>query len=344
MKATNVSFVFVVAVVLPLLLASSLGSRATQMNIFVTNAGGFYSSADDLTVQSPGSGDDLAVDNTLDSGFSSELQWSKCGDDYLSLTGYDLPQRELPAFSVGLNRGELLLDFRTLCIMKVEPVRLSVGVLGTVLSGHVASGIWTSLVAVFGVVANKQPKRLPTPAPTFKKSKPRLTTDTVSFRIDSSLRENLEEEAKKNRTSLNTLVSQILFRYADWGRYAGRLGLIPVSKDLLRDVFKVLDKPELEDLGRKFAETSGREHVLYLFQQISFGTVLQFLDLWSSHFDAYEHRYDGKMHYYTVHHDINLNFSIFVKEFVLTMMMVTVPRTVRFETVAPNSVTFSFEG
>ena len=187
-------------------------------------------------------------------------------------------------------------------------------------------------------------KRSSTSPPTLRKSRPRLATDTVSFRINSNLRAGLEDEAKKNRTSLNTLVSQVLSRYADWWRYAGRLGLIPVSKDLLRDVFQPLDKAELVELGKRFAETSGREHVLYLFQQVSLGTVLQFLDLWSSHFDAYEHRYDGKVHFYTVHHDINLNFSTFVKEFVATMIMGTVPRTVRFETVAPNSVTFSFEG
>ncbi len=120
--------------------------------------------------------------------------------------------------------------------------------------------------------------------------------------------------------------------------------MIPVSEDLLRDVFNSLDKPELEELGRRFAETSGREHVLYLFQRISLGTILQFPDPWSSHFDAYEHRYDGKLHFYTVHHDVNLNFSIFVKEFVSKMITETVPRTVRFETVGPNSVTFSFEG
>ncbi|TMI67078.1 hypothetical protein E6H16_04460 [Candidatus Bathyarchaeota archaeon] len=194
------------------------------------------------------------------------------------------------------------------------------------------------------MVAKQQSERSSSSSPTFKKSRPRITTDTVSFRIDSILRANLEEEAKKNRTSLNTLVSQILSRYADWWRYVGRLGLIPVSKDLLRDAFKSLDKSELEELGKSFAETSGREHVLYLYQQLSLGTILQFLDLWSSHFDAYEHRYDGKMHYYTVHHDVNLNFSIFVKEFVTTMIRETVPRTVKFETVGPNSVTFSFEG
>ena len=253
-------------------------------------------------------------------------------------------EQDSSALDARPNQGQPLLDFRTSCKMIVEPVKISVKVADRALTGHAISGLWAGLIAIAGVVTKQQSERPATSSLTIKKSRLRITTDTVSFRIDSSLRANLEDEAKKNRTSLNTLVSQILSRYADWWRYAGRLGLIPVSKDLLRDVFKSLDKPELEDLGKRFAETSGREHVLYLFQQVSLGTILQFLDLWSSHFDAYEHRYDGKMHFYTVHHDVNLNFSIFVKEFVSTMIMGTVPRTVRFETVGPNSVTFSFEG
>ncbi len=169
-------------------------------------------------------------------------------------------------------------------------------------------------------------------------------TNTVSFRIDRQLYSTLQDEAKKNRTSLNTLVSKVLAHYVEWWRYAEKLKLIPVSKDLLRDVFGLLDKPELQDVAKKFAETSAREQVLYLFQQVSLRTLVQFLDLWYHNFDAYEHRYDGMTHVYTIHHDINLNFSIFVKEFVSAIIQATVPRSVHFETVTSNSVTFSFEG
>jgi len=173
--------------------------------------------------------------------------------------------------------------------------------------------------------------------------KSKLSTETVSFRIDRSLRATLEREAKKNRTSLNTLVSQILALYVEWWSYVEKLKLIPMSKDLLRDVFQKLDKSEVEEIGKKFAETSGREHVLYLYQQVSLDTVLQFLDIWSGQFDTYEHRIEGRTHFFTIHHDVSLNFSAFLKEFVSSMIQGTVPRTVRFETVAPNSVTFSFE-
>jgi hypothetical protein len=168
--------------------------------------------------------------------------------------------------------------------------------------------------------------------------------ETVSFRLDENLRGSLDEEARKVGTSLNALASQIFQRHTSWGRYADGLGLIPVSKDLLRSVFQRLSSDEIVEIARESAIYAGSEHVLFLFQQISFGTVLRFLDLWRAHFDASQHRSDLKRHFYTIHHDVNRNYSLFVKEYVNALIQATIPRSVSFENVSPNAVTFSFEG
>ncbi|OLD04524.1 MAG: hypothetical protein AUJ07_03775 [Crenarchaeota archaeon 13_1_40CM_3_53_5] len=151
-------------------------------------------------------------------------------------------------------------------------------------------------------------------------------TETVSFRINPVLRTGLEDEARKVGVNLNTLVSQIFSRYMTWERYAGQLKFLPVSKDLLREVFQSMQRETVE------------------LKQANIGAVLKFIDLWGSHFEACDHNYDGKKHFFTLHHDVNLNFSIFVKEYVSTMIQSTVARIVQFETVSPNSVTFSFDG
>src|SRR2546422_526533 len=91
------------------------------------------------------------------------------------------------------------------------------------------------------------------------------------------------------------------------------------------------------------AETAGREHILFLFQHIDLSSVMEFIEIWGNHFDAYEHRYNGRMHFYTLHHDVNSNYSQFIKEYVTALIQNTIPRTVRFEEVGPNAVTFSFE-
>ncbi len=53
--------------------------------------------------------------------------------------------------------------------------------------------------------------------------------------------------------------------------------------------------------------------ILFLAQQISPRTVLEYMDVWTSHFDACNHRYDGKTHFYTVHYDVNSNVSLITR-------------------------------
>jgi hypothetical protein len=176
-----------------------------------------------------------------------------------------------------------------------------------------------------------------------RSSRPRAKSETVSFRVPSDLRLILESEARKTGVALNTLVTQIFARYASWGQFAGRLKLLPVNKDLLREVFQSMPKEKIIEVGKRLGETTGREEILFLFQQVNPQTFVEYMDVWTSHFDACKHKYDGKTHFYTVHHDVNLNFSIFTKEYLASMIQSTIPRTVNFERVTPNALTFSFE-
>ena len=173
----------------------------------------------------------------------------------------------------------------------------------------------------------------------------RLTvkTETVSFRVPRDLRLMLEDEARRSKITLNTLATQIFARYASWGQFSGRLKLLPVNKDLLREIFQPMQKEKIVEIARRLGETTGREEILFLFQQVNPQTVLEYMDVWTSHFDACRHKYDGKTHFYTVHHDVNLNFSIFTKEYLSSMIQSTIPRTVNFEKVSPNALTFSFD-
>jgi len=176
-----------------------------------------------------------------------------------------------------------------------------------------------------------------------RSSRPRVKTDTVSFRVPSDLRIILEDEARRSKVTLNTLVTQIFARFASWGQFSGRLKLLPVNKDLLREIFQPMQKERIIEIAKRLGETTGREEILFLFQKVNPQTVLEYMDVWTSHFDACKHQYDGKTHFYTVHHDVNLNFSLFTKEYLSSMIQSTIPRTVNFEKVSPNALTFSFD-
>jgi hypothetical protein len=168
-------------------------------------------------------------------------------------------------------------------------------------------------------------------------------TETVSFRIQADLKSALEEDARRRGINPNALVSQIFNRYISWGRFVEQLKFIPVSKDFLRLIFEYMPRDQIEKIGRSLGESVAQEEILFLFSRLTHGTVLSFIELWASHFDAWDHQYEGGKHFFTVKHDVNLNFSLFTKEYVSTMLMNTLKTSVRFETMSPNSVTFVFE-
>src|SRR6266705_2789947 len=86
----------------------------------------------------------------------------------------------------------------------------------------------------------------------------RKSTETVSFRVNSELKIALEDEARRLGVNLNTLVCKIFSRYTSWDRYAERMKLLPVSKDLLREMFQPLQKESIEASARRLGENSGR--------------------------------------------------------------------------------------
>ncbi len=143
--------------------------------------------------------------------------------------------------------------------------------------------------------------------------------------------------------NLNTLVSQIFTRYVGWWRYAEKLKFLPTSKDLLRELFQAIGKEQLVKIGARLGESHAPEEVLFLFRQINPATVLRFIDLWSSHFDACERHIDSRRCYFTIHHDVNMNFSLFTKEYLSAMVQSTLGKSVQFEKVSPNSISFNFE-
>ncbi len=172
---------------------------------------------------------------------------------------------------------------------------------------------------------------------------PSKKTETVSYRIRADLKLALEEEAIRLGLNPNALVSQIFSRYISWGRFKARLNFIPLGKDFLRLVFESLPREDIEKIARSLGETQAHEELLFIFQHISPGTVFKFIELWASHFDAWDHKYEGGKHVFTVKHDVNLNFSYFAKGYVSSLLQSMIGRSVAFEALTPNSVTFTIE-
>ena len=55
-------------------------------------------------------------------------------------------------------------------------------------------------------------------------------TRSITFRLDSSVIDEMQREADQKETSLNVLVNQVLKRYTEWDRYESKIGMMPVPK------------------------------------------------------------------------------------------------------------------
>jgi hypothetical protein len=61
-------------------------------------------------------------------------------------------------------------------------------------------------------------------------------TRSVTFRLDSTVIDELQTEANNREISLNVLVNQILKRYEEWDRYESKIGMIPVPRVILSNL------------------------------------------------------------------------------------------------------------
>ena len=171
------------------------------------------------------------------------------------------------------------------------------------------------------------------------------------FRIEQSVLLSLEYEAEKKGISLSNLVNKTLKNYVMCDMYFEELGFLLISKDFLRKMFRKLGdqektKVDLEEIGRDIGSTIVKEYVSYFFSEVNADTVIKFLDLWFKRFQSYQHRItpeNNRLHYCIVNHDINMNFSIALKSLIEELLEPIIKKPIKFTSLTPCTITFSFE-
>lgn len=169
-----------------------------------------------------------------------------------------------------------------------------------------------------------------------------------SFRIEQEVIKSLERVAARRDTSLSSVVNKILKNYVNSEIYFEELGFILVSKNFLRKTFEVLDQRHIEELGKEYGMTIAKEYISYFYPQVNADTLIQFLEIWFKRFQSRQHRidednnYNLHHHYFTVNHDINMNFSLALQSILAGLIEPIIKSTVEFTNVTPSTITFSF--
>ena len=171
-----------------------------------------------------------------------------------------------------------------------------------------------------------------------------------TYRIKEPIIKALDAEARKRGVPISVLVNNILENYLNAEMYFEQLGFILVSKDFLRKVFsKIENEKDIEEFGLELGVTTAKEYVSYFFPQVDSTSLIQFLDLWFRRFQSYQHRVendqkdDNKIHYFTVIHDINMNFSTALRTILEGLIVPIIKSNIEFRDITSSAISFSFE-
>src|SRR3989337_339374 len=73
-------------------------------------------------------------------------------------------------------------------------------------------------------------------------------TRSITYRLPENLVEELETESMEKNISQNVLVKQILEKHVQWDRYADKIGMIPVPKNILDELGKEMEGEDIDNI------------------------------------------------------------------------------------------------
>ena len=141
-------------------------------------------------------------------------------------------------------------------------------------------------------------------------------TESVSLRLDKNTWNKLKKSANKQKMSPNALVSQILDSHIEWEMDAVAAGWITMPKLFLVELFKMIDKDEMEKIIIRLSIHMAKDINLYMRGKYDLDSWLSILKARSerSGFNWTEYD-DSEILEIIMQHDMGENWSIYFKTF-----------------------------
>ena len=101
---------------------------------------------------------------------------------------------------------------------------------------------------------------------------------TMTFRIDESIMNKLRNESEQREVSLNTLVNQILKRFVEWGVFENKVGIIPMPKPIVVELFENMAEDEIIDMAKRLGKNVVKDISLFMKHEINVDSFLEWFE------------------------------------------------------------------
>jgi hypothetical protein len=150
------------------------------------------------------------------------------------------------------------------------------------------------------------------------------SSGTATFRLDNELLDWLREESGQKRTSLNTLVTQVLQSHVEYHTFASKAGMISMPKALIVTLIEKLDRQELIKLSEHIAKNDLKDAIILMKGRYTPEMVLEFIDAWARVAGfAYRHHVEEesegskKRHSIVLQHEMGERWSLYFIELLM---------------------------
>ena len=140
-------------------------------------------------------------------------------------------------------------------------------------------------------------------------------SESITFRLDSTILNKLHREAEQKDISVNTLVSHIIRRHIDWHSNSAKAGFVTVRRGLLSNLINRLSEKEISSMAEYIAKNETKDFVLLLRNEYNIESALDVIETWikiSGH--PYRHEVNYTRHSYVIQHDMGRNWSLYIAE------------------------------
>jgi hypothetical protein len=142
-------------------------------------------------------------------------------------------------------------------------------------------------------------------------------TTTRTIRLPSKIDSILQKDAKEKRTTVNSLISAALTKYAEWDRYAESFGFICLPRNGFKLIIDSLDDEKIKKIAEETGARIAKELTMFIFKKVTLDTFLSMNSLWFRYSGAGTYEIETNERDYTIviHHELGRKWSTYVAHF-----------------------------
>jgi len=167
-------------------------------------------------------------------------------------------------------------------------------------------------------------------------------TSTMTFRIDDNVLRILRTESERHQISLNTLINQLLKRFVEWDMYESKVGMIPIAKPIVVELFNKMSKEEISKMALNIGKNAVYDISLFMKNKMDLDSFLSWFETrMNSSLTETNHSIQNGFHVYVLKHELGENWSLYHKIILQSIFNEIFEKTVDIQT-SNTTIRFKF--